>query len=219
MNLSQTQVLILWALLAKGGSSAAKELKPEVKRPDREILLKAGFITSERRAGGAIWLEVTDKGWAWAADNLSAPLPNRSMAGSAILRDWLERLQAFMRAKDITLAEVLGPQATTAADGPELSREAGKQIPDGEFEALRQRIRKTYVEVTGGFNKRALLKDLRKRLTDVDRSILDETLKRMQRDNEASLMQLDNRLDITEADSDAAVRIGREPRHILWIPK
>jgi hypothetical protein len=41
----------------------------------------------------------------------------------------------------------------------------------------------------------------------------------MQREEEASLMQLDNRVDITDADRGAALQIGSEPRHILWISK
>jgi hypothetical protein len=32
-------------------------------------------------------------------------------------------------------------------------------------------------------------------------------------------MQLDNRIEITDADRDAALEIGREPRHLLWISK
>jgi hypothetical protein len=81
------------------------------------------------------------------------------------------------------------------------------------------RIRAAYLDVTGGFNRRALLKDIRSRLPDIDRSTLDAALKRMQREEDASLMQLDNRIEVTDADHEATLQIGTEPRHILWISK
>ena len=61
--------------------------------------------------------------------------------------------------------------------------------------------------------------DLREKLADIDRAALDEALKRMQRDEEASLYQLDNQVDITDADRAAAIYFGSEPRHILWIER
>jgi len=63
------------------------------------------------------------------------------------------------------------------------------------------------------------LADLREKLADIDRAALDEALKRMQRDEEASLYQLDNQVDITDADRAAAIYFGSEPRHILWIER
>ncbi len=57
------------------------------------------------------------------------------------------------------------------------------------------------------------------RLPEIDRSELDTALKRMQREEEASLMQLDNRTDVTDADRGAALQIGNEPRHIIWISR
>ncbi len=206
MALTEMQTLILWALLAKaGGASFQKDIRPEVKKPDREALLRAGLIASEKRDRSGRWLEMTDKGWAWAADHLDADLPKRSTAGSAILQAWLKRLKAFMEARGLALADILGPQ-----------QPAERQPID--YPAVRQRIRKAYLELTGGrLNTRAHLSDIREKLKDIDRATLDEALKRMQREQEASLYQLDNRIEITEADRAAAIYVGREPRHILWI--
>ena len=84
MAITEMQTLLLWALLAKpGGASFQKDIRPEVKKPDRDALVKAGLITKEKRGRAGNWLEVTDKGWAWAADHLDAALPKRSTAGSA----------------------------------------------------------------------------------------------------------------------------------------
>ena len=86
--------------------------------------------------------------------------------------------------------------------------------------ALRARIRQAYLELTGGrLNTRALLSDLRERLKDVERLTLDKALKQMQREEEASLYQLDNQVEVTDADRAAAIYFGGEPRHILWIER
>lgn len=208
MTLTEMQTLILWALLAKpGGGSFQKNIKPEVKKPDREALIHAGLITSKKRGGSGFWLEVTDKGWAWAADHLDAGLPKRSIAGSAVLQAWLTHLKAFMDARGVALAEMLCPQ----------------QLPKPQafdYPTMRQRIRKAYLEVTGNrLNTRALLSDLREKLKDIDRATLDDALNRMQREQKASLYRLDNQAEITEADRAAAIYVGQEPRHILWIER
>ena len=202
------QTLILWALLTKmGGACFQKDLRPEVKKADREALVRAGLIASEKRGRPGFWLEITDKGWAWAADHLDADLPKRTTAGSAILQAWLTQLKDFMEARSLVLADILGARQI-------------RQHPPVDYLAVRQHIRKAYLELSGGrFNERARLSDIREKLKAIDRATLDETLTRMQRDQEASLYQLDNRVEITDADRSAAIYIGREPRHILWIER
>jgi hypothetical protein len=97
-------------------------------------------------------------------------------------------------------------------------RDAESLIAAPGYPALRERIREAYLDSTcGRFNTRALLSDVREKLKDIDRATLDEALKRMQREQEASLYRLDNQAEITEADRAAAIYIGQEPRHLLWI--
>jgi hypothetical protein len=206
--LTEMQTLILWALLARtGGAGFQKDIKPEVKKPDREALVRAGLIASEKRGRPGLWLEITDKGWAWAADHLDADLPKRSTAGGAILQAWLKQLKAFMESRGLVLADILGPQQP-----PKLQRI--------DYPAVRQRIRTAYLELTGGrLNTRAHLSGIREKLKDIDRATLDDALKRMQGEQEVSLYQLDNRVEITDADRAAVIYVGHEPRHILWIER
>jgi hypothetical protein len=213
---AEKQTLVLWALLAKGGEGFGNELKPEVEKPEREALLKAGLIGVEKRKR-SYWLSVTDRGWRWAEEHLGDKLPDRSYAGTFILEGWLKHLHAFMRATNTPLAEILAPTPEPKKRGPAEESNAGAST---DYCSVRERIRAAYLAVTGGtYNKRALLADIRRRLPDVGRDALDYTLKQMQGQGDATLMQLDNRPDITPADRAAAIHIGQEARHILWISR
>jgi hypothetical protein len=200
------QTLMLWALIAKGGEGYAKDLKPAVEAADRRALTGAGLLSEEKRVKRAIWLEVTDKGWAWAAEHLGDELSARSTAGTVVLRDWLTRLQAFMRATDTPLAAIVAPR-------PAAKPETGAPAP-----SLRERIRAAYLEVTAGqFNKRALLSALRARLPDIDRPTLDGALRELHGEEGTTLMTLDNPREITAAEKSAALSLAGEPMHLLWI--
>ena len=110
MALTKMQTLILWALIAKPGAGAfQKDIKPKItSAADRKALESAGLIEVSKR-GASFWLEVNDRGWDWAAENLDAALPSRSTAGCDILQGWLARLKIFLQAKNLALAEVLAP--------------------------------------------------------------------------------------------------------------
>jgi hypothetical protein len=201
------QTLILWALLAMGGAGFQKDVRPELKKPEREALVKAGLIGCEKRGRpAAYWLEVTDKGWAWAADHLDAALPKRSTAGAEVLRAWLTRLDAFLKARGLALADILAPQ-------PPAPRPL-------DYPAVRARIREAYLEVTGGrLNARGLLSDLREKLNDIDRAAVDDALSRMHLEEGATLSGLNNPLEITPAIRSAVLDFKGVPMFALWITK
>ncbi|HEY3719207.1 MAG TPA: hypothetical protein VGL41_03610 [Roseiarcus sp.] len=207
MALTEMQTLILWALLAKpGGAGLQKDIRPDVKKADREALVGEGLIRSDPKSR-PIMLEVTDKGWAWAADHLDAELPKRSVHGAAILQAWLKRLKAFMAAKDFGLADVLAPPATT-----EPARD--------DYSALRGRIRQSYLEATGGrLNQRVFLNVLRDELGDVDRSALDHALRKMHLEEGSHLSGSDNPPEITDAIRDASLDFKGERMFVLWITR
>jgi chorismate mutase len=129
---------------------------------------------------------------------------------------WLTRLKAYMQARNVALAEVLGPQRARKDEGIAI----GDTIRASDYDALRARIRQAYLAVTGDrINTRARLCHIRERLNYIDRAALDEALKRMQLKQQAALYPLDNKTEITDADRNAAIYFGGEPRHILWIER
>ncbi|MBB5048827.1 hypothetical protein HNR60_003597 [Rhodopseudomonas rhenobacensis] len=209
---AEKQALAMWALLGAGGAGYGGKLKPKIEKAEREALRQAGLIEVAKGERQAYLLTVTDKGWDWAERHLADPLPESGVA--FVLQAWLKRLAAYLKARDLRLADVLGTPAVP--DPAESAAPDGKPAP-AEPTDLRQRIRDAYLAVAGGFNRRALLKDLRAKLPEIERSALDAALKQMQREQQASLMQLDNRIDVTDADREAAIQIGNEPRHIVWI--
>jgi hypothetical protein len=225
--LTEMQTLVLWALFAKpDGASFQKDIRPEVTKPDREALVKAGLITSEKRGGSGLWLEVTDKGWAWAAEHLDADLPKRSTAGSAILQAWLGRLKDFMKARGFVLADILGAQPSIGILQQQPQKTSHPPLPEPpqraplDHAAVRERIRNAYLELTGSrFNTRALLKDIRANLNDIDRATLDETLKKMHLEEGTTLSGLNNPQELTEAIRDAGLVFKGEPMYVLWITK
>jgi len=113
----------------------------------------------------------------------------------------------------VALSEILRPQSP---------REYGSQdvVGPSEYDKLQSRIRQAYLAVTSDrINTRARLCDVRERLSDVDRTALDEVLKKMQREQQISLYPLDNKAEIADADRKAAIYFSGEPRHILWIER
>ena len=164
----EKQTLILWALLVRdNAASFQNELKPEPDKADREALEKAGLTKCERRGRSRrFWIEVTEKGWAWATDHLNDDLPTGSPAGSSILQAWLTRLNAYMQARNVALAEVLGPQRARK-DGSE-GIAIGEFTRASDYDTLRARIRQAYLAVTGDrINTRARLCDIREKLNDM----------------------------------------------------
>jgi hypothetical protein len=181
-------------------------------------------------------MTVTKAGMTSARENLAA-VPAKSQAAAPILQAWLARLSVHLQARKIPIDEFLAPHRgglrpesgigladSTAGgfheDSPAVTPHLDPSPLNGDYDALRVRIRQAYLELTEGrLNTRALLRDLRQKLRDIDRPALDAALKKMQSEEEASLYQLDNRVEITDADRAAAIHFGGEPRHILWIER
>jgi hypothetical protein len=210
----EKRALILWALLVQENAGAFQNaLKPEPTKADRLALEGDGLIKSEMRQR-RIWIEVTDRGWAWAGSNLGAPLPAGSPAGSQILQAWLIKLKTFMEAENLALAEILSP--------PKRSSDSTTSMPISRdsYDAVRARVRETYFDLAGGrLNTRVLLSDLRHRLKDIDRATLDEALGRMHLEEGTTLSGLNNPQEITMLIRDSGLSFKGEAMYALWITK
>jgi hypothetical protein len=213
MSFSPTpkQALILWFLIGCGrGGAWLGDIKPKLEAAERRELERARLIASEKRKkqitnkrgrvtkSDAIWIELTDAGWAWANDHLDAALPAKTQSAAPILQGWLTHLKTYMRRYGVALAQIIASEPKPSGDN------------------LEERIRQAYLQLThGALHARVHLHQLRKLLSDVPRSKLDETLLAMQRNEELVLFSLDNQREITAEDRQAALYIAGEPRHVL----
>lgn len=222
-KLGSWEALLLWMLLAEGGTAyradlQKKKLLPSDDAKPAKALARAGLILREKRPGQGtgLWLEVTEKGWAKAVESFDVALPD-SRLGSKVLHTWLTKLQAYMRAGNVALADILGPQPNPGGrHGDEAHAPEPPETLD--YPALRDRIRAAYLAVTGGqFNTRVFLSDLRPRLAAMPHELVDAALKRMHLEDGTTLMSLDNPREITAAVRDAAVTFSGVPMHLLWI--
>jgi hypothetical protein len=114
-----------------------------------------------------------------------------------------------------------GAQEGRQVPGETVAASPQQKGPLGDKEqSIRARIQQAYLAATGGkVNTRARLSDIREKLKDIDRTTLDESLKKMQLDKKAVLYPLDNRPEITDADRNAAIYFGKDPRHIMYIER
>jgi len=194
---SPLQALVLFRLLFSGEEPKQSDLK-ELKPKPRGELVHAGLIELEKR-GRAQHIVLTEKAWAWVAENLDAEF-SRSPNATPALRGLLLKLKNYLERNNIPLVEVLSP-------APEPS------TPD-----LKSRITKAYFHLSGGQrNVRVHLKDLRRELGDVARKDLDTELRRMQNDRRLVLMHLDDPQERTIEDEEAAVDIFGHKRHIVYL--
>ena len=243
---SPTQALLLFGLLARHGECRQAELMPAPNAKDREALVAAKLVSVEKH-GRIFCLALTDAGWGWAGDHLSAELPS----AHGTLQDLLARLGDHLARSGETLADFVGskPEDAEAAarrkaveekqraadDKERLAREkheakaragtkpASKRKPAKPkaptAAALRKRIAEAYLAITGGKkNESVKLSRLRAELADLDRATVDAALGRiLQGDKKASLMRHDDPRQISKADEEAAYSPAGEPFHVLWI--
>lgn len=230
VQLDPRRTLILWSLLGEGGTALQKDLRPAVRKADRDALTACGLIRTEAGADGVLRVHLTEQGWAWAQAHLDARLPANSTAGAPVLEAWLSRLQRFLQARGLSLAEVITnvpaaaapagtaearPPSTTKSGAPAAST-SRTAAPDNA--ALFDRIRLTYLAITGGaLDKPVPLRDLRERLADLDRARVDEALRAFVQAGLGSLRAIERDRALTESDRAAALIWDDRPHHLLKI--
>jgi hypothetical protein len=219
------QSLIIWCLLGKQGQAYQSDIIPKLDRKDREALIAAGLIASEKH-GQRFYLTVQDKGWHWASEHLREELP----PNYRVLRDWLERIHLHLESRGETLAELIGPapehrweppaskKRTPSSPGRRANKSVRSKKPLSPTE-LRVRIEQAYLTATNGRKGEGVpLSRIRNELADLDRATVDAALLRiLQGDGKARLVQNSDPTSLSEEDRAAAFSPGGEPFHLLWI--
>jgi len=201
------------ALAALGGSAPNvtldKSYKLGLDKPQRERLNKAGLLSSEQaqldngRRGYAHTL--TDAGWAFVEREMGAEIPSRAGSAGGALYALLASLKRPAEAAGGLKALLTGARAQPAPAQP-------AQPSTGD---LREQIREAYRALAKRPQDWVQLRDLRPRLKGAAKSEVDTVLKRMFLDKEINLTLNEDQGSLTQADREAAIRIGVNDMHML----
>jgi hypothetical protein len=211
-SLSKAQSLVVFKLLFTGETPLQSKLAPALKLNERNELIASGLIRLEPRAKGrGKQVALTDQAWEWASQNLKSELMVSKYATPA-LEAVLRRLDAFLRARSLTLADVF--QVTPVAEASPVSETAPGPPP------LPERIRQACLALShGGYRVAIRLADLKQALPDAPWREIEAALLTMQQAAELSLQSIENPREISEVDHQAAIRILGQERHLIYLEK
>jgi hypothetical protein len=190
----------LFALLLRGPEISNPDLKQEhgieLKPLGREKLNRAGLLDTNTKHRPFLH-RITPAGVAWCEEALATMEPPPRASGLVRVAFELLRLYvAYARRKDISLADVL--QRTTT-------------------DTLEDLIRRAYGELSSRPQEWVRLAQLRPKLNGADKSEVDEELLEMIKTGLVHLSPDSDRRNLTEADHAAAIRIGKEDKHLVAI--
>ena len=192
---------VMIALMALNKETLNSELKRrygiDVRKPTREKLNRKGFLQSRKLRRKGFAHELTDAGWAWIVAELDEPVPQRAGSAGGALYALLNGLKVALDARGMVIQELFAP----AAPGPTGS--------------LRDRIRQAYRNLASRPWDWVELRDLRAQLGDWPRREVDLELTRMFREKDVNLTLHEDRRRLTQADRDAALRIGVDDMHLI----
>ena len=192
---------VMIALMALNKETLNSELKSryglDVKKPTRVKLNQAGLLQSRKLGGKGFAHELTDAGWAWAVAELDEQVPSRAGSAGGALYALLNCLKVALDAREMVLQELFA----SAAPGP-----AG---------SLQDRIREAYRNLASRPWDWVELRDLRAQLGDWPRSDVDGALTQMFIEKGVNLTLHEDRRRITQADQDAALRLGADDMHLI----
>ncbi|WP_336207351.1 hypothetical protein [Nonomuraea sp. LPB2021202275-12-8] len=148
---------------------------------------------------------LTDRGWARLAEDLRAgSMPAMTGSAGVVARALLDWLPAYLKRSDQRLADVFQPLDAPPTD----------DAPPADLEA---RVRAAYAELAPEPGSWVGLAKVRSLLSDVPRERVDEALTRMERLRDVNLVPESNQRTLTPQDQEAAVIIGGQDKHLLWI--
>ncbi|MEN0067878.1 MAG: hypothetical protein AAGA48_37460 [Myxococcota bacterium] len=200
---------VMLTLMAEASRLSTVDLKEkfrlDLSRKSRQKLEAAGLIevglaknpVTQRKV---TTFELTDRGWAWASQELTQDLP-KGHQGQGPLYAVLNNLARFMKRQSLGLADVFG-----RTNDPK---------PKGRAHDLEAQVRQVYGALADRPGALVKLADLREQLGEVSRADLDTELTRLVRAREILLEPEDDGRDIAERDQAAALPLGGQQNH--WI--
>ena len=195
---------VMIALMALNRETRNVELRDryglDVKKPMRVKLNREGLLESRSLGAKGFAHELTDAGWAWVVAELDAQAPPRAGSAGGALYALLNGLKVALEARGMVIQELFDQSESSAPRQP------------GE---LRDRIRQAYRSLASRPCDWVELRDLRAQLGEWPRREVDLELVRMFREKDVNLTLHEDLRRLTEADQDAALRIGVDDMHLI----
>ena len=193
---------VMIALMALNKETLNTELKGryrlDLKKAARVKLNREGLVQSRGLPGKGFAHELTDAGWAWVVAELDAPgPPPRAGSAGGALYALLNGLKVALEARGMLIQDLFAPAAPAPA------------------RPLRDRIRQTYRTLASRPWDWVELRDLRAQLGDWPRREVDLELIRMFRERDVNFTLHEDRGRLTQADRDAALRLGVDDMHLI----
>ncbi len=192
---------VMIALMALNRETLNTELKSryrlELKKPVRDKLNREGLVQSRRLPGKGFAHELTDAGWAWVVAQLDEQPPPHARSAGGALYALLNGLKVALDARGMVIQDLFAPAAPEPAA------------------SLRDRIRQAYRNLSSRPWDWVELRDLRVQLGDWSRREVDLELTRMFREKDVNLTLHEDRGRLTQADRDAALRLGVDDMHLI----
>jgi hypothetical protein len=176
----------------------------------RENLENKGFI-AVRQQSRRFYLQIKDPGIAWCQDHLAEVEPPQK-PGPLVraVFEVLRRLVRQLRKRNVRLLDFL--------HGGNEEEQAQRQVPETiEPVDLETMIRQAYRQLASRPQQFVRLAQLRPKLNGAGKDEVDEKLLELMKNNNAQLAPESNRRGLTDEDRAAAIRVGREDKHLLSI--
>ena len=215
-DLTVRQRAVLFALLGEARQVANPELEQligvRLDGAERRDLNDRRLVESTR-AGRAFAHELSDAGWRWCAQELAAAPAGR---GSSLERAHYRVFAVFARYLDaagLSIADVVRPEAEAEAE----TAKAETETAEADLTAC---IEAGYRSLAAGSGEFVSLRELRLRLTELTgrpRPDVDTALAALFTAQRINLIPQSNQRALSDADREAALRIGGESKHLISI--
>ena len=217
-DLTVRQRAVLFALLGEARQVANPELEQligvRLDGAERRDLNDRRLVESTR-AGRAFAHELSDAGWRWCAQELATAPAGR---GSSLERAHYRVFAVFARYLDaagLSLADIVRPEPE-----PEPETEPARVEAEAAEADLTACIEAGYRSLAAGSGEFISLRELRLRLTELTgrpRPDVDTALAALFTAQRINLIPQSNQRALSDADREAALRIGGESKHLISI--
>jgi hypothetical protein len=173
-----------------------------VTQEGRKKLNTAGLLESPKK-GRRIVHRITPDGISWCEDELAeVEVPQGKGPLVNVVFEVLRCLARYLRAQNVRLIDVIRPGTP------------GEVVFPADLEDA---IRAAYREIASRPQAWVRLAQLRPKLDGAEKAEVDQTLLGMQKTGLLHLSPDSDRLALTDADHAAAIRIGKEDKHLMLI--